>query len=109
VCCPGLPGCWSQGVPRKRHWPFEKGFKSIEVARQLALTHKHAQTSRHSAWVDSGIPHLRAVSAEAAGFHRRQGKHIVMTDGIRLSSVPGMIPGRSHDGRHCGGCRSESP
>jgi predicted RNA binding protein YcfA (HicA-like mRNA interferase family) len=41
-----------------------------------------------------GIPHLRAVRAlEKAGFHvARQGKHIVMTDGRRILTVPRHDP-----------------
>ncbi len=37
-----------------------------------------------------GISHLRAVKAlEKAGFHiARQGKHIVMTDGRRILTIP---------------------
>ena len=41
-----------------------------------------------------GIPHLRAVKAlEKAGFHvARQGKHIVMTDGRRIVTIPRHDP-----------------
>ena len=41
-----------------------------------------------------GVPHLRAVKAlEKAGFHAaRQGKHIVMTDGRRIVTVPRHDP-----------------
>ena len=41
-----------------------------------------------------GVPHLRAVSAfEKAGFHiARQGKHIVMTDGQRIITIPRHDP-----------------
>ncbi|MBM4337203.1 MAG: type II toxin-antitoxin system HicA family toxin [Deltaproteobacteria bacterium] len=37
-----------------------------------------------------GIPHQRAVRAlERAGFRvLRQGKHIVMTDGVRILTIP---------------------
>ena len=40
------------------------------------------------------IPHLRAVKAlERAGFQVvRQGKHIVMTDGIRILTIPRHDP-----------------
>jgi predicted RNA binding protein YcfA (HicA-like mRNA interferase family) len=42
----------------------------------------------------AGIPHLRAVQAlEKAGFRiARQGKHIVMTDGVRILTVPRHDP-----------------
>jgi predicted RNA binding protein YcfA (HicA-like mRNA interferase family) len=42
----------------------------------------------------SGIPHLRAVTAlEKAGFRvARQGKHIVMTDGKRIVTIPRHDP-----------------
>lgn len=42
----------------------------------------------------AGISHLRAVKAlEKAGFRvARQGKHIVMTDGIRIITVPRHDP-----------------
>ena len=41
-----------------------------------------------------GIPHLRAVKAlERVGFHIvRQGKHIVMTDGQRILTIPRNDP-----------------
>jgi predicted RNA binding protein YcfA (HicA-like mRNA interferase family) len=41
-----------------------------------------------------GIPHLRAVRAlERAGFEiARQGKHIVMTDGTRILTIPRHDP-----------------
>ncbi|HVR99713.1 MAG TPA: type II toxin-antitoxin system HicA family toxin [Thermoanaerobaculia bacterium] len=41
-----------------------------------------------------GIPHLRAVRAlEKAGFRVvRQGKHIVMTDGARILTIPRHNP-----------------
>jgi len=41
-----------------------------------------------------GINHLDAVRAlERAGFHiARQGKHIVMTDGVRILSIPRHNP-----------------
>ncbi|MBC7926089.1 MAG: type II toxin-antitoxin system HicA family toxin [Bryobacteraceae bacterium] len=46
----------------------------------------------------SGIPHLRAVRAlEKAGFHiTRQGKHVVMTNGVRILTVPRHDPVDSH-------------
>jgi predicted RNA binding protein YcfA (HicA-like mRNA interferase family) len=42
----------------------------------------------------SGINHLRAVKAlEKAGFHvARQSKHIVMTDGERIITIPRHNP-----------------
>lgn len=42
----------------------------------------------------AGIPHLRAVKAfEKAGFRvARQGKHIVMTDGVRILTIPRHDP-----------------
>ena len=42
----------------------------------------------------AGIPHLRAVRAlERAGFHVvRQSKHIVMTDGKRVVTIPRHDP-----------------
>lgn len=41
-----------------------------------------------------GIPHLRAVSAlEKAGFRVvRQGKHVVMSDGQRILTLPRANP-----------------
>jgi predicted RNA binding protein YcfA (HicA-like mRNA interferase family) len=41
-----------------------------------------------------GVPHLRAVKAlEKAGFRiARQGKHIVMTDGVRIITIPRANP-----------------
>jgi predicted RNA binding protein YcfA (HicA-like mRNA interferase family) len=41
-----------------------------------------------------GIPHLQAVKAlERAGFHiARQGKHIVMTNGQRILTIPRHNP-----------------
>lgn len=42
----------------------------------------------------AGIPHLRAVKAlEKAGFRvAREGKHIVMTDGRRIVTIPRHDP-----------------
>ena len=42
----------------------------------------------------AGVPHLRAVRAlERAGFRvARQGKHIVMTDGQRVLTIPRHNP-----------------
>ncbi len=42
----------------------------------------------------AGIPHLRAVRAlERAGFRvAREGKHIVMTDGRRIVTIPRHNP-----------------
>lgn len=42
----------------------------------------------------AGIPHLSAVKAfEKAGFRvARQGKHIVMTDGVRILTIPRHDP-----------------
>lgn len=42
----------------------------------------------------AGVPHLRAVRAlEKAGFYVvRQGKHIVMTDGRRILTIPRHDP-----------------
>jgi predicted RNA binding protein YcfA (HicA-like mRNA interferase family) len=42
----------------------------------------------------AGIPHLRAVKAlEKAGFRiARQGRHIVMTDGVRIVTIPRHDP-----------------
>ena len=41
-----------------------------------------------------GIPHRRAVKAlEKAGFRiAREGKHIVMTDGVRILTIPRHDP-----------------
>lgn len=41
-----------------------------------------------------GVPHLKAVRAlEKAGFRiARQGKHIVMTDGTRILTIPRHNP-----------------
>ncbi len=46
----------------------------------------------------AGIPHLRAVEAlEKAGFRiARQGKHIVMTDGRRILTIPRHDPVDAH-------------
>jgi predicted RNA binding protein YcfA (HicA-like mRNA interferase family) len=51
-----------------------------------------------------GVNHQDAVQAlQKAGFRvARQGKHIVMTDGIRIITIPRHNPSRQriHDGRH---------
>jgi hypothetical protein len=41
-----------------------------------------------------GVPHLQAVRAlEKAGFRvLRQGKHVVMSDGVRLLTIPRANP-----------------
>lgn len=45
-----------------------------------------------------GIPHLQAVRAlEKAGFRIvRQGKHIVMSDGLRILTIPRHNPVNAH-------------
>jgi predicted RNA binding protein YcfA (HicA-like mRNA interferase family) len=45
-----------------------------------------------------GVPHLRAVKAlERAGFRiERQGKHIVMTNGVRIVTIPRHDPVNAH-------------
>jgi predicted RNA binding protein YcfA (HicA-like mRNA interferase family) len=45
-----------------------------------------------------GIGHLRAVKAlEKTGFRiARQGKHIVMTDGVRILTIPRHDPVDAH-------------
>ena len=42
----------------------------------------------------AGVPHLQAVKAlEKAGFRVvRQGKHIVMSDGVRIITIPRSNP-----------------
>jgi len=42
----------------------------------------------------AGVPHLQAVKAlEKAGFRIvRQGKHIVMSDGVRIVTIPRSNP-----------------
>jgi predicted RNA binding protein YcfA (HicA-like mRNA interferase family) len=46
----------------------------------------------------AGVPHLRAVRAlEKVGFRiARQGKHIVMTDGSRIVTIPRHDPVDAH-------------
>jgi predicted RNA binding protein YcfA (HicA-like mRNA interferase family) len=41
-----------------------------------------------------GIPHRKAVRAlEKAGFHvAREGKHVVLTDGVRIVTIPRHDP-----------------
>lgn len=41
-----------------------------------------------------GVPHLRAIAAlERAGFRiLRQGSHVVMTDGVRILTIPRHNP-----------------
>lgn len=45
-----------------------------------------------------GIPHRRAVKAlERAGFRIvREGKHIVMSDGVRILTIPRANPINAH-------------
>jgi predicted RNA binding protein YcfA (HicA-like mRNA interferase family) len=45
-----------------------------------------------------GIPHRRAVKAlQKAGFHVvREGKHIVLTDGVRILTIPRANPINAH-------------
>ena len=45
-----------------------------------------------------GVNHLRAVRAlEKAGFRiARQGKHVVLTDGVRIVTVPRNNPVNAH-------------
>jgi predicted RNA binding protein YcfA (HicA-like mRNA interferase family) len=45
-----------------------------------------------------GIPHRRAVKAlQKAGLHVvREGKHIVLTDGVRILTIPRANPINAH-------------
>ena len=55
-----------------------------------------------------GVNHLQAVKAlPKVGFRvLRQGKHIIMTDGIRISDDPAQQPGkRNNNGRERSRCR----
>jgi len=59
-----------------------------------------------------GIPHLRAVRAlEKAGFQvASQGKHIVMTDGVRIVTIPRHDPVDAFTmGRIVRNCRASRP
>jgi hypothetical protein len=56
-----------------------------------------------------GVPHLQAVRAlEKAGFKIvREGKHIVMSDGRRILTIPRHNPVNAYTmGRYCSGRRS---
>ncbi len=74
VSCPGLPACWSQG---KTEGEALETYKMRFVVPKLP-----------------GVNHLRAVRAlEKAGFKIvNQGKHIVMSDGGRILTIPRHNP-----------------
>ena len=64
------------------------------------MVHRRGKwTYRRNAWERSRAPvNLRAVKApEKAGFRiARQGKHIVMTDGVRILTIPRHDPVDAH-------------
>ena len=90
VSCPGLPGCWSQGATE------EEALENIQdaIAEYLGaidelIKGQDVREVRVAVLIVPKIPgvnHLAAVRAlEKAGFRIvRQGKHIVMSDGIRI-------------------------
>ena len=84
VSCPGLPGCWSQGASE------EEALENIQdaIAEYLAAIDELIVSKI------PGVNHLDAVRAlEKAGFRFiRQGKHLVMSDGIRILTIPRHNP-----------------
>lgn len=94
---PGLPGCWSQGATeaelRRRRWRTSKTLY-MNTSTWSKTNCKEPKSAR-SRWRSNcqkipGVNHLDAVRAlEKAGFLIvRQGKHIVMSNGLRILTIP---------------------
>ena len=97
VWCPGLPGCCSQGDTE------EEALDNIKDAIHNYLeTIEELNKNEESRYVDvqsimpklPGINHKRAVNAfEKIGFWiTRQGKHIIMTNGEKVITIPRANP-----------------
>ena len=97
VWCPGLPGCWSQGQTE------EEALENIKDAINSYLeTVNELCGNKESRYVEvgwvlpkiAGINHQQAVNAfKKAGFWIvRQGKHITMTNGERIITIPRANP-----------------
>jgi predicted RNase H-like HicB family nuclease len=98
VSAPSLPGCWSQGATR------EEALANIaDAVREYLEGEVEQPTGARGSGGRGGclavgelpdVNHLQAVPAlEKASFRiLRQGKHIVMTDGVRRITIPRHNP-----------------
>jgi predicted RNase H-like HicB family nuclease/predicted RNA binding protein YcfA (HicA-like mRNA interferase family) len=98
VSVPGLPGCWSQGATE------EEAIQNIEdaireyLAARDELLEGAVVREVEVAWQPvpriAGVNHQDAVRAlQKVGFRVvRQGKHIVMSDGVRILTIPRHNP-----------------
>ncbi len=95
------PGCLvaiPRALPRMKLWRiFPVRFPTIQVSRLNLLKAKHFKKlmSRCQSMPElPGVNHFNAVRAlEKAGYWvARQGKHIVMTDGSRIITIPRRNP-----------------
>lgn len=97
IWVPGLPGCWSQGKTE------EDALENIKDAIQAYLeTVEDLSKDKESRYVEVGQNYAqstwnkssRTVKAfEKSGFWiTREGKHITMTDGKRIVTIPRANP-----------------
>ena len=98
VSVPGLPGCWSQGNTKNEAIENIKTAicEYLEVVDNLLdnAEVREIELAVQDAENIPGINHLNAVRAlEKAGFRiARQGKHIIMTNGMRILTIPRNNP-----------------
>ncbi len=97
VSVPGLPGCWSQGATEHEALQniqdaIKEYLATVETCSRAPRSER-SKSKREFVGKLPGVPHLEAVRAlQKAGFRVvRQGKHVVMSDGTRILTIPSQI------------------
>jgi predicted RNase H-like HicB family nuclease len=98
VSCPGLPGCWSQGATEEEAIAnIREAIQEYLAARDEMVSGAEVREVEVQVWglpKLAGVNHLDAVRAlEKAGFRIvRQAKHVVLSDGTRILTIPRHNP-----------------